>query len=394
MRQELPSLQSSLRGKFETKKTSRGRAGRLQSHSPAPNVLHSTGNIIEYRYPPDVELPGVEFRAMPSGSHLVESDFVAFSLSNVLFGISCFHSRRDPTAARGMHARSIGILCAQYSSLLGHREFLQRMAHDIVQNPTGFNFNQLEDYFLTHSENPMLTAAPPSVSSPVTSIRFHGHYQTGSLVELVQKYRENIFVLWKLALLQQRIIFLCSPPVGAVCSQVLGTTLLAAKTHASGAVGSPVHPLFYITLVDINGLEGLESYAACVTETIFESKTKIYDVFVKGTELTPHDPELADVCTPNAADLNRLAQLLKFCQAPSVEALQHDSDILRYFLKLNDGLLHTFEQVLTTEEMTLMDDSVELLGLDPVADANFVSMAVELYCPQIQCAGPVGGLCF
>jgi len=35
-----------------------------------------SGNVIEWRMPEDVDLEGVEFKAMASGSHTLKTDFV------------------------------------------------------------------------------------------------------------------------------------------------------------------------------------------------------------------------------------------------------------------------------------------------------------------------------
>jgi virulence-associated protein VagC len=35
-----------------------------------------SGNIVEWRLPEDVDLDGVEFKAMASGSHTLRTDFV------------------------------------------------------------------------------------------------------------------------------------------------------------------------------------------------------------------------------------------------------------------------------------------------------------------------------
>ena len=40
------------------------------------HVLFNIGNIIEWSYPEDIQLDGIEFRAMASGFHTVNSDFM------------------------------------------------------------------------------------------------------------------------------------------------------------------------------------------------------------------------------------------------------------------------------------------------------------------------------
>lgn len=40
-----------------------------------------TGNVIEWRIPEDIDLEGVEFKAMASGSHTLRTDFVYVPLT-------------------------------------------------------------------------------------------------------------------------------------------------------------------------------------------------------------------------------------------------------------------------------------------------------------------------
>jgi len=48
-----------------------------------------TGNVIEWRMPEDIDLEGVEFKAMASGSHTLKTDFVyvQFLLLNYIYEI-------------------------------------------------------------------------------------------------------------------------------------------------------------------------------------------------------------------------------------------------------------------------------------------------------------------
>ena len=40
------------------------------------HVLFNIGNIIEWSYPEGIQLDGIEFRAMASGFHTINSDFM------------------------------------------------------------------------------------------------------------------------------------------------------------------------------------------------------------------------------------------------------------------------------------------------------------------------------
>jgi len=42
------------------------------------------GNVVEWRMPEDIDLEGVEFKAMTSGSHTLKTDFVYVQLCYVI----------------------------------------------------------------------------------------------------------------------------------------------------------------------------------------------------------------------------------------------------------------------------------------------------------------------
>jgi len=43
--------------------------------------LKLKGNIVEWRLPEDVDLDGIEFKAMTSGSHTLKTDFVYVTIA-------------------------------------------------------------------------------------------------------------------------------------------------------------------------------------------------------------------------------------------------------------------------------------------------------------------------
>ena len=81
--------------------------------------------MIEWQIPDEVDLTGVEFKALVSGSHTVEQDFVYFRHQSY-YGLSCFAMKSvDNVAERGARMKSVGIVCAKYTSLHEHQEFLE-----------------------------------------------------------------------------------------------------------------------------------------------------------------------------------------------------------------------------------------------------------------------------
>lgn len=65
------------KGEWGAARWARAGAGETANHCLTPIDPDSlTGNIVQWKYPEDVEVPGVEFKSMPSGSHAIENDFV------------------------------------------------------------------------------------------------------------------------------------------------------------------------------------------------------------------------------------------------------------------------------------------------------------------------------
>eukprot|EP01135_Chromosphaera_perkinsii_P004219 Nk52_evm8s272 gene=Nk52_evmTU8s272 len=91
------------------------------------------GNTLEWCVG-DVDLTGVEFKSMTSGSHLVDRDFVYFRKGLMHYGISCFAKKKvDNASERGVRMRSVGVMCSSYVSLHRHQAFLERQVLRILE---------------------------------------------------------------------------------------------------------------------------------------------------------------------------------------------------------------------------------------------------------------------
>ena len=84
------------------------------------------GNTLEWCVG-NVDLSGVEFKSMSSGSHLVDRDFVYFRKGLLYYGLSCFAKKSvSNPAERGVRMRSVGVMCPSYIGLHRHQAFLER----------------------------------------------------------------------------------------------------------------------------------------------------------------------------------------------------------------------------------------------------------------------------
>lgn len=113
------------------------------------------GNMVEFCLPHDINLDGVEFKSMASGSHRITNDFMYVSppapnqrlvLSSSLphpsrfvsssssryfrkgcyFGLACFANMPvESELERGARMKSVGILCPSYTLLYRYMHFLE-----------------------------------------------------------------------------------------------------------------------------------------------------------------------------------------------------------------------------------------------------------------------------
>merc|ERR1711998_445992 len=86
------------------------------------------GNIIEWQYPEDVDLSGVEFKAIASGCHQNDTDFIYFKHADY-YGLACFHKlSTSDLDERNARMRSVGCFVRHHYVLRQHQSFLLQQA--------------------------------------------------------------------------------------------------------------------------------------------------------------------------------------------------------------------------------------------------------------------------
>jgi len=236
------------------------------------------GNTIEKSFPPGLDLSGVEFKAIASGFHLIESDIVYFR-KVPYYGVSVYRKRtfesghgevedREKREERGARMKAVGILSTNYQTLHLHIPFLQQQAMRVLED--GYSEQPLMDYLesqrglKTPEMNKFLTSDVPDLKL-ITPI--------GEMHQFVLYFGPAVFSLWKLVLLKSRILFYSPPPVEIACYRVYSACLLGKhQIPIEFEIGSD--PLFYVELNDIDYLGTLDKYVACTSEKIFETKKK------------------------------------------------------------------------------------------------------------------------
>ncbi|GBB97021.1 hypothetical protein RclHR1_00290019 [Rhizophagus clarus] len=338
------------------------------------------GNMVEWQYPEDFDLKGIEFQALPSGLHAVSKDIIYFTRPPFI-GVCVFRNEPtfDQSLDRGAHMAAVGVLVipTAETGLCGrpwnHLSFLKNEILQRVNSSDGYS--SLVDYFEKrgirlnsvdndlislesesgpstlrrralssgsnsrpqYSRNRCLSTSEMSTSSyqvPVTSVHPAHHFP-----DFVRSCGPTIFLLWKAALLKKRILFYSPPPVEESCYSVYGTCLIAnIPTAISRTLRNKVEkmrPLFNVSVNDITMVEATEGgYVACTTDLIFEHKKSLYDLFV----ILPHEENLhqhPELITPpgsqlstkiNATDIRRYRVLLKLLASYGVNNYNGEED--------------------------------------------------------------------
>ncbi|KAH9515642.1 DENN domain-containing protein 11 [Bulinus truncatus] len=355
-----------------------------------------SGNMIEWCVPEETELDGVEFKAMPSGSHTLFSDFVYFRKEN-MFGLACFENMKvESEIERGARMKSVGILSLSYTTLYRHMQFLEKQVRHQLEIPG--NYNQLVAFYndrrgilpsdetsetlIAHS----LGSTPSTPSSRDLLPEMKITHPAGCFSQFIKFFEEQIFVLWKFALLQRRIIFFSPPPIGVVCYRVYCACCLA--NHSIPNLNSiELKPHFYVNVADIEALENEVAYVACTTEKIFESKTHLYDIYVDNQNVKASSLAMKDLCKVSDGDKEKLVKLnnLRSAHKFSTQELNEDSytneeDIITcFFTEMNERLFQTLLDISQSQDRQLTSDHIKSIGLDPTGDRTFLMELLEHY---------------
>uniref|UniRef100_A0A8C6TN14 DENN domain-containing protein 11 n=1 Tax=Neogobius melanostomus TaxID=47308 RepID=A0A8C6TN14_9GOBI len=331
-----------------------------------------TGNMLEWCLPKDMDLDGVEFKAIASGSHRVSTDFIYFRKGSY-FGLACFANMAvESTVERGARMKSVGILSPSYTLLYRYMSFLEHQVRLQLQTPG--HYSPLEAFYedkravlqclgavINHSMHPEMKITHPA----------------GCMSQFIRFFGEQIMVLWKLALLRRRILIFSPPPVGVVCYRVYCCCCLANISIPGIGVAVPeFRPFFYVNVADINALENELSYVACTTEKIFEEKKDLYDVYVDNQNVKTYREGLKPLLRLSAADkdkyykLTEQRQLLLYSQEETGDCV---------FLEQNNRIFQTLSEVANSTDPTLTQETVRAMGLDPHGDRLFLLHLLEIY---------------
>ncbi|XP_027429540.1 DENN domain-containing protein 11 isoform X2 [Zalophus californianus] len=300
-----------------------------------------SGNMVEWCLPQDIDLEGVEFKSMASGSHKIQSDFI--------------HQLETP---------------GHYSHLAAFYEDKKGVLH---ASP-GRGSSLPPVYWLPSIHRYMY---------PEMKIT----HPAGCMSQFIKFFGEQILILWKFALLRKRILIFSPPPVGVVCYRVYCCCCLAnVSLPGIGGTVPESKPFFYVNVADIESLEVEVSYVACTTEKIFEEKRELYDVYVDNQNVKTHHDHLQPLLKINSADrekyqrLNEQRQMLLYSQEVEEEYNPCEEDLfVLFFLEQNNRIFQTLLEVSASQDKTLTAEHARGMGLDPQGDRSFLMDLLEAY---------------
>ncbi|XP_072311099.1 DENN domain-containing protein 11-like [Eucyclogobius newberryi] len=354
-----------------------------------------TGNMLEWCLPKDMDLEGVEFKAIASGSHRVSTDFIYFRKGGY-FGLACFANMAvESTVERGARMKSVGILSPSYTLLYRYMSFLEHQVRLQLQTPG--HYSPLEAFYedkravLPPGGDGIVTACPANAWGAVINHSMHPEmkitHPAGCMSQFIRFFGEHIMVLWKLALLRRRILIFSPPPVGVVCYRVYCCCCLANISIPGIGVAVPeFRPFFYVNVADISALENELSYVACTTEKIFEEKKDLYDVYLDNQNVKTYREGLKPLLRLSAADkdkyhkLTEQRQMLLYSQEETGDCVSSEEDLfILFFLEQNNRIFQTLSEVASSTEPTLTQETVRAMGLDPHGDRLFLLHLLEIY---------------
>lgn len=276
------------------------------------------GNLIEWQIPDKsiLNLDKIEFKAMASGFHLVQNDFVYFCKNSSVYGLAAFESIRiENSEERNVRMKSVGIVAKSYKFLKDYVVFLKNQVSKQLEEPGNYdslislwrkkrvlNLEELNER--SYEQRAAFIPSEHSLIDKLFNKRLVIYKQINSInlvdycpyTKFSLYFGPVIFALWKYVLLNKRIMFYSTPPISDLCSRVLCASQMINTTFESITKKQQLKPIFYVNVIDIEQLQEQPFYLACTTEKIFESKYHLYDLFVNETQLNAALSDCQKIC--------------------------------------------------------------------------------------------------
>ncbi|CAF1062882.1 unnamed protein product [Didymodactylos carnosus] len=318
------------------------------------------GNIIEWQMPEIFPLKDVEFKALPSGSHNLIQDCVYFRHKS-LYGLSCIENIRDSTETneRGMRIKSVGILSNSYIGNQYHLNFLQTQVSHHVHHPG--NYEALLEFF--HDKQSSINGLQ---EPDLTSLYFT--QPEGDFVSFVEEFGPKIFPLWRIILLNKRILFYSSKELSTLCYKVYFSCLLSYCLFDFCLNDQKMKTLFYVNVKDTEILKNEHQYIACTTEKVLQNKINLFDVFI-------------DVDSNNLFYIhnNNLTNIVKVTSSDQEKYKDLFAERLRYFIDFSSKLFGMLSNLSKSYSKQVTRKDIHSIGLRAKDDKLFLLEVIETY---------------
>lgn len=272
-----------------------------------------------------INLKGLEFKSMPSGSHQKDRDVVYFVQPDDTFGVMPGVAVYRQTFERDANGKvnratvnmySLGVICKPESDSLATKVWvfikdLERLVDRIGANAQSVcnatTFDHIANY----------------LSSNLVNYDLSYRHPISRCVDFIRHYRELIFPLWRCALLRKRLLLVnCS---GLDCetfsdfTHILHLLSTITKDISSTLQGREIFSnlLYTVGLTDLDWLQSdspeVKSYIATTTDEIIVDKRRAYDVAVisrpTGIQVVFADSSKSQKLTYSARDARRFSLL-------------------------------------------------------------------------------------
>ncbi|KAH6644810.1 hypothetical protein C7974DRAFT_408457 [Boeremia exigua] len=259
------------------------------------------------------DLDGVEYKALPSGLHALESDLVYFTHAGFA-GLSAFARGAGSEAERHANFVSVGILVRREGQagrlgrgwlLAGRLEALAAALASEESTAALEEFWADQTGAVDRQDGKGVTrdrAISTATKVPTDDERLPEYHPALAILQYLELFGPLVFRLQQAALLRKRILFVGSPPVRATCEFVYNLSVLSSISPRDAEHLAPgtedllrLPSLFSIGVHDIPYLEQLrnpkgghtpgqtaaEGWVACTTDEIIATKPQLYDIIVE-----------------------------------------------------------------------------------------------------------------
>ncbi|XP_053659686.1 late secretory pathway protein AVL9 homolog [Anopheles marshallii] len=309
----------------------------MQNQKPVLHILvvgfhHKKGCQVEFSYPPLVD--GTEGKsecpsgwkylptlALPDGSHNFSNDFVCFNLPSLtdpeqsVYGISCYRQIaleevkiRTADLTRSTVQKSVCTLLSL--PIYGYVEVkLSLIAQAFFEQG---DFSSTDILVKAYEQlNACLTSLEPQEIAP-TRLHFVGV----PLRDLLLKWRHKILILFKLLLLQKRVVCFGSP-VHPTCALILGIASLHPELISKGfqqvacvKTSRPMSPMptFSTPMEEQVTVENMSSFVPNPLPTILPEQDEQQEPIVTGREADELiDGDVRSIASAKEAHLDETA---------------------------------------------------------------------------------------